>query len=215
MTFSVFSNVRFGRKGFGERRIFGRRGEERAKRTRIGFLVLVALAALWLLACSRIHVNASWSDPAWGYFLLPLFRDPVPGDRVLFEPPASAAAAAENPRLPYMKTILGAPGMIVHASDGTVFLDGEVVGHAKTHALDGRLLRPIKPGVITPGHYYLHADHPDSHDSRYAEIGLVPRERILGFALPLPDLPLLGLIGPLVGPDGIKRAGSGREEMRP
>ena len=57
------------------------------------------------------------------------------------------------------------------------------------------------PGVIPPDHYYLHADHVDSHDSRYAEIGPVPRDRILGRAFALPDLPWLGLEGPLVGPD--------------
>ena len=52
-------------------------------------------------------------------------------------------------------------------------------------------------GVIPPDHYYVHADHVDSHDSRYAEIGLVPRERIRGRALALPDIPWLGLDGPL------------------
>ena len=59
------------------------------------------------------------------------------------------------------------------------------------------------PGAIPPGHYYLHTDHPDSHDSRYAEIGLVPRERILGRALALPGLPWIGLDGPLAGPEDI------------
>ena len=68
-------------------------------------------------------------------------------------------------------------------------------------ALNGRPLTAIAPGTIPPGHYYLHADHVDSHDSRYAEIGLVPRARILGRAVALPDLPWLGLEGPLVGPE--------------
>ena len=54
---------------------------------------------------------------------------------------------------------------------------------------------------MPPGRFYVHADHVDSHDSRYAEIGLVPRERILGRAVPLPDIPWLALEGPLVGPE--------------
>ena len=53
--------------------------------------------------------------------------------------------------------------------------------------------------MIPPGRYYVHADHVDSHDSRYAEIGLVERERIRGRALALPDIPWLGLEGPLAG----------------
>lgn len=206
----VFSNDMSGREGFGNRRIFGPHEQKERKKARIGLLVLVALAALWLFACSRVHVNASWSDPAWGYFLLPLYQDPGPGDRVLFDPPP---AGAGTPRPPYMKTVLGTPGMVVLASDGGVWVGGEYVGRAKKNALDGRLLKPIKPGTIPPGHYYLHADHPDSHDSRYAEVGLVPRERILGFALPLPDLPFLGLNGPLAGPGDIvtmEKNGEGR-----
>ena len=80
-------------------------------------------------------------------------------------------------------------------------VNGAPVGVAKTHSRDGRPLAPIAPGTIPPGHFFLFADHPDSHDSRYAEIGLVPRARILGRAKPLPDIPWLGLKGPLVGPE--------------
>ena len=168
------------------------------RRRHIGLAVMIALALLWLGAASRVHVNASWSDGAWGYAAFPLFgEDPKPGDRVLFDPPAGIAS-----KVPYLKTVRGVPGMrIAVEKDRTVYLDGAPVGRAKAHALDGRPLAAIAPGVIPPGHYYLHADHADSHDSRYAEIGLVPRERILGRAIALPDLPWLGLNGPLVGPE--------------
>ena len=179
------------------RPIFGLR-ERSARRRRIGLAVMVALAALWLVAVSRVHVNASWSDEAWGYAAFPLFGEaPELGDRVLFAPPE----ALESP-VPYLKTVRGLPGMAVAVGeDRTVYLDGEPVGRAKTHALDGRPLAAVAPGVIPAGHYYLHADHADSHDSRYAEIGLVPRERILGRGVAMPDLPWLGLDGPLVGPE--------------
>ena len=89
--------------------------------------------------------------------------------------------------------------------DRTVALDSEPVGRAKTHALDGRRLAAIAPGVIPPGHFFLHADHADSHDSRYAEIGLVPAARILGRAIAMPDIPWLGLDGPLVGPEEVRQ----------
>ena len=168
------------------------------RRRHIGLAVMVALAALWLAAASRVHVNASWSDGAWGYAAFPLFgQDPQPGDRVLFEPPETI-----NSPVPYLKTVRGVPGMsITVGKDRTVFLDGEPVSRAKIHALDGRPLAAIAPGIIPPGHFYLHADHVDSHDSRYAEIGPVPRARILGRAIAMPDIPWLGLDGPLVGPE--------------
>ena len=168
------------------------------RRRRIGLAVMIALAALWLVAASRVHVNASWSDGAWGYAAFPLFgADPQPGDRVLFEPPEAVGS-----RVPYLKTVRGVPGMAVAVGkDGTVWLDGEPVGRAKTHALDGRPLAAIASGIVPAGRFYLHGDHIDSHDSRYAEIGLVPRDRILGRAVAMPDIPWLGLDGPLVGPE--------------
>jgi len=181
------------------RPIFARRAGH-ARRRRIGLAVMASLAALWLGAASRVHVNASWSDDAWGYAAFPLFGESLKiGDRVLFEPPEALKS-----RVPYLKTVRGLPGMTVAvAEDRTVFLDGEAVGRAKTHALDGRPLAAVAPGTIPPGHYFLLADHPDSHDSRYAEIGLVPRARIRGRAVALPDLPWIGLRGPLVGPDDV------------
>ena len=180
-------------------------GRQGGNRARIGLAVLVALAGLWLLAASHVYVNASWSDEAWGYAAFPLFgEDPQIGDRVLFEPPDPVDTPA-----PYLKTVRGLPGSLVSVDpDRTVRIDGAAVGRAKTHALDGRPLAAIEPGPIPPGRYFLHADHPDSHDSRYAEIGLAPRARILGRAVALPDLPWIGLEGPLVGPEDIRKDNS-------
>jgi len=197
------------------RPIFARRGGH-ARRRWVGLAVMAVLAALWLAAASRVHVNASWSDEAWGYAAFPLFGESLKiGDRVLFEPrpdrgepapatePGGQAQSVES-RVPYLKTVRGLPGMRIEiGQDRTVFLDGEPVGRAKTHALDGRPLAAVVQGIIPPGHYFMHADHPDSHDSRYGEIGLVPRARILGRAVALPDLPWIGLKGPLVGPEDV------------
>ena len=123
--------------------------------------------------------------------------EPKLGDRVLFEPPEGLGA-----RVPYLKTVRGLPGARVTMNeDRTVSVDGVALGRAKTEAFDGRPLEAAAPGIVPDGHFHLHADHPDSHDSRYAEIGFVPRGRILGRALTLPDLPWLGLQGPLVGPE--------------
>ncbi len=173
------------------------------RRRHIGLAVMIALAILWLGLASRVHVNASWSDGAWGYAAFPLFGEaPEVGDRVLFEPPEAVGSP-----VPYLKTVRGVPGMRIEVDeDRTVRLDGEPVARAKPHALDGRPLLAIAPGIVPQGHFYLHADHADSHDSRYAEIGLVPRGRIVGRAIAMPDIPWLGLDGPLVGPAPVEAA---------
>ncbi len=187
---------------------------ERQRSARRGWILLgiFALAtAFWLLALSRLYVNASWSDAAWGYFVLPLVGTPRPGDVVLFQPPDALGAP-----VPYLKTVLGISGAAVTVDpDRTVRVDGKTAGKAKTRASDGRALTPVAPGVIPPDHFYLHADHPDSHDSRYDEIGLVPRSRLLGRAIPLPDLPWLGLDGPLVGPESVRPNPGAEPRPRP
>ena len=156
----------------------------------------VALALIWLALASRVYVNASWSDGAWGYVVLPLPGPPGRGEAVVFDPPEAVGSP-----VPYLKTVRGLPGDRVEV-DGArrVSVNGMILGAAKTHALDGRPLKMARPGVIPPGRFYVHADHVDSHDSRYAEVGLVARERIRGRALALPDIPWLGLEGPLAGP---------------
>ena len=176
------------------------RARPERERGHAALVLLLGLLALWLMLLSLVHFNASWSDDAWGYLRLPLFGEPALGAEVMFEPPDGLNAPA-----PYLKAVRGLPGAeIAVDADGTVRIDGVAAGRAKPRALDGRRLAPIAPGTIPAGRYYLHADHPDSHDSRYAEIGLVPRSRILGRALPLPDIPWLGLDGPLVGPRDIR-----------
>ncbi len=157
------------------------------------------LAGVWLALASRVYVNASWSDGAWGYLVLPLPGAPERGDAVVFDPPETAGSP-----VPYLKTVRGLPGDRVELDGRRVSVGGAVLGIAKTHARDGRRLKPAAAGVIPPGRYYVHADHADSHDSRYAEIGLVPRERIRGRALALPDIPWLGLEGPLAGPEDVR-----------
>ena len=171
------------------------------RRARLVLATFAALAVLWLGLASRVHVNASWSDPAWGYLLLPT-GTPTRGARVVFDPPAALGAPA-----PYLKTVRGLPGdRVAVGPDRTVSVNGVPLGRAKPRALDGRPLRAIAPGTVPTGHYFVWAAHPDSHDSRYAEVGLVPHSAIRGRALALPDLPWLGLAGPLVGPESVAEA---------
>ena len=98
---------------------------------------MVVLSGLWLAAASRVHVNASTSDGAWGYFALPMLGAPARGDLVLFDPPEGLGSP-----IPYMKRVVGLPGDSVAVDSGRrVFVRGDFTGIAKRHALDGRAPR--------------------------------------------------------------------------
>ena len=67
---------------------------------------MAVLSGLWLAAASRVHVNASWSDGAWGYFVLPLIGHAENGATwCIFDPPEAAGSP-----IPYIKRVRGLPG---------------------------------------------------------------------------------------------------------
>lgn len=59
------------------------------------------------------------------------------------------------------------------------------IGKHKERSKDGRLLTPIKAGVIPPGKVFVVGDHERSFDSRYEELGLVPEKALQGSLLAL------------------------------
>lgn len=150
----------------------------------------------------------------WGFAYARLFVDPTPrtpvlfnwtpslpyhvavvqygrqtvrrGDLVVF---AFAGKAQQHyPGLrnqPFFKRIRGLPGDEVSVEGREVFVNGEAVGLAKTHAFDRHPLSPIEPVVIPAGHYYVQGTSADSFDSRYHESGLVHEDQLLAVVVPL------------------------------
>ena len=108
------------------------------------------------------------------------------GDLIVFAFAGEAQAHYRGLRgQPFFKRVRGVPGDVVTVSDRTVFVNGEAVGRAKTHAYDGHPLAPIAPVVIPPGHYYVQGIGLHSFDSRYAESGLVRDGQVLGIVQPI------------------------------
>ena len=159
---------------------------------------------LWLGAASRVHVNASWSDGAWGYAALPLLgRDPKMGDRVLFEP---------------RRNVMGSPCAVSqdrawragHARCGRAGRNG-VSGRpaggprqgprARRAARSGRSRpAPSRRGITTC-----------TPNTGTATTAAMPRSAlyrartlISGRAIALPNLPWLGLDIPLARPEDVR-----------
>ena len=86
--------------------------------------------------------------------------------------------------LPHWAFVVDA-GDVIEVRGRRIYVAGVFVGEAKPFAQSGRPLEAIESQVIPAGYVFMSGEHIDSYDSRYAEIGLIPRERIIGRAFPV------------------------------
>lgn len=101
------------------------------------------------------------------------FKEPQRGDVVVFRYPA-------NPKRKFIKRIIGVPGDIVEVRDGHVILNGQVLEEDYTMDLT---FGTFGPEVVPPGHYFVLGDNRNnSDDSRFPDVGFVPRANIVGKA---------------------------------
>jgi conjugal transfer pilin signal peptidase TrbI len=146
---------------------------------------------LWLLVAVAIFgrfyaITLNLSDSLPGtVFLIQKGVHPEQGDLVAFH--YNGGRPYERGTL-FLKHLVGLPGAVVHSTDAApgykdYWLDGRFVGRAKPYSKHGLRLAPGPEGRIPPGHYYVEAPHPDSLDSRYALMGWVSEEEIVGKAV--------------------------------
>ncbi len=101
------------------------------------------------------------------------FREPERGEVVVFRYPA-------NPRRKFIKRVIGLPGDVVEVKDGHVVLNGVLYEEEYTKDLT---FGSFGPKVIPEGHYFVLGDNRNnSDDSRYPDVGFVPRANIVGKA---------------------------------
>lgn len=148
-----------------------------------------ALALGQLAAFAKGHallVNASPSLPHWAIWLE---RGPVPrrGEIVLFDPPRSKLLEAHFGKdpAPFGKRVTGMPGDLVTRQGDRFFVNGRLAAVAKPRTRRGEPLALGPTGRIPAGCYFLATDHPDGFDSRYAAIGWICRDRLIGIGRPI------------------------------
>lgn len=83
---------------------------------------------------------------------------------------------------PYSKRVLGIPGdRIVHNKGGITVIPQESNRLALlTQTSKGKPLTPLDMDIVPEGYLFVAGDNPQSFDSRYAEFGLVPAEKVWG-----------------------------------
>jgi conjugal transfer pilin signal peptidase TrbI len=130
----------------------------------------------------RFGVNETTSLPDWAFVVDRANRQPSRGQLVQF-------IAPDNPYYPkaspFVKRVWGVAGDRVERRGREYYVAGRDVGAAKPFSQTGRATNLGPTGIIPPGRYYVGAPNPDSLDSRYAEIGWIGADRIVGVAEPV------------------------------
>lgn len=149
-----------------------------------GAFALSSLAAF--AAGHALMINASPSLPYWAIWL-DRGAAPQRGDIILFDPPASPLLAkhfGKEPK-PFGKRVSGMPGDVVTETDRVYFVNGRQVAKAKLKSRRGEPLALGPTGTVPRGCYFVTTGHKDGFDSRYAAIGWICRQRILGVGRPI------------------------------
>lgn len=115
------------------------------------------------------------------YYRLPAFRDPAPGDVIVFRYP-------ENPRQDFIKRCVAVGGQTVVIRNKVLYLDGVRQEEPYAIHVDPRVLpRQISqrdnfgPYTVPEGHIFMMGDNRDnSHDSRFW--GALPASLVKGKA---------------------------------
>lgn len=144
-------------------------------------------ACIFFLDRVDIVMNASTSleDPAYLMLEHPVFLRR--GAVVAADMPDALRASYDG--FHYVKVIRGLPGQeITLDQSGNPCIDGFEC--FPLFPKDGRPILPaIKPGMIPPDHYAVFGTSADSLDSRYAAIGLVHKDDLVGRGIALPWAP--------------------------
>lgn len=149
-----------------------------------------AVLVLWLLAALTafgrwflLTVNVSDSLPGT-IFIICKGVQPERGDLAAFR---YAGGGPYESGVLFLKRVIGVGGSLVKSQETgggyrEFTVDGVPVGRAKPRSKNGFVLEPGPTGFVPPGHFYMAAPNPDSLDSRYALVGWVGEERIVGRA---------------------------------
>lgn len=154
------------------------------------FLIVGAGAALMGIRDWRTHhvlmINVSQSLPDWA-FLVETGRFPVRGDYVVFLPGTTPMVRRHFGTQPaaFVKIAYGVPGDVVTRARNVVSVNGKPIARLKPKTRQGETLHAGPLGPVPAGCVFAGSPHKDGFDSRYAEIGFVCRDRLIGTAEPV------------------------------
>lgn len=149
--------------------------------------LLAAIAILYAVAAFvspwyRLTMSFTHSLPA-RLWLVAVGRVPQRGDYVAFRIPPNRFYPSDHGG--FLKIARGVAGDQVTRQGRQFFVDGKYIGTAKTESLNGLPLEPGPVGVIPSGEWFVWTPDVDSFDSRYADIGWIRQDQVVGVARPV------------------------------
>jgi conjugal transfer pilin signal peptidase TrbI len=160
-------------------------GRQRVKSTCINLLVVFAIvytAGAMLSPYWRLTLSFTDSLPS-KVWLVHVGQVPVRGDYVAFRIPPNRFYP--NRYGGFLKIVRGTAGDLVTRDGRRFSVNGQFVGTAKSVSRNGLPLDPGPVGMIPPDFYFVWTPEVDSFDSRYADIGWIAKDRIVGVARPV------------------------------
>lgn len=162
-------------------------------------VVVLALMQMFI----RVDVNYTNSLPDHVFITIKGWTSGIQyGDYIAYRFPNESPISPFRKGDHMVKIVLGKPGDEIKINDqrqvriiraGTLesttdipdFLGGVNAGISKTVSRAGKRLEPISAGIIPEGRFYAYAPHADSLDSRYALVGLIGTDDIIGRTFPI------------------------------
>ena len=128
-----------------------------------------------------LMINATDSLPNWA-FLVESGRFPERGDYVVFHPGHDEVTTKYFGTQPsaFAKIAYGIPGDEVTRDGNDVLVNGERIAQLKPLTKRGDPLAAGPTGIVPRGCVFAATHHKDGFDSRYAHIGFVCRDRLVG-----------------------------------
>ena len=148
----------------------------------------------------RVDVNYTESLPDHVFITVKGWKTGLTyGDYVAYKFPTNSNLTLFRKGDHMVKIVIGKPGDEVKVDDQryvkiiradrrsavSSFLEGTSAGLSKPISKAGKPLEAIHPGVIPEGRFYAYAPHPDSLDSRYALVGLISDDEVIGRTFPI------------------------------
>ena len=143
--------------------------------------ILYAVAA-FVSPWYRVTVSLTHSLPSH-LWLVAVGRTPQRGDYIAFRVPPNRFYPSDHGG--FLKIARGVAGDQVTRRGREFFVNGESIGIAKSVSLNGLPLEPGPVGVIPAGEWFVWTPDVDSYDSRYADIGWVRQDQVVGVARPV------------------------------